>query len=213
MENCEEKSLLPGALSILSSKKLLFISIIAGLSLIVFGAFFLKRSMNDSSPKIEVLEGPTNVLEGNEIVVEIAGEVTAPGVYKLPKNSRVDDLINASGGLTEGADKDYIAKSINRAQVLSDGQKVYLPNHSEVLSAKTGDPIKIDQPILGFQNGSKIDINTASLAELDGLPGIGQIYGQNIIEHRPYSNIEEILTKGVLGKSVFEKIKNQITVN
>ena len=213
MENQEKKFLSPDVLSILSSKKTILLAVFVGVLLIVFGAFFLKDSIIPQQTKVEVLQGTTENEEKREVVVEIAGEVKTPGVYKLPQNSRVDELIIISGGLTKDADEDFIAKNINRAKVLADGQKVYIPNHSDVLSAKTSDPIKVDQSFLEQDLGGKIDINTASLEELDSLPGIGQIYGQNIIEHRPYSNIEELVSKGALGKSVFEKIKNQITAN
>ena len=57
-----------------------------------------------------------------------------------------------------------------------------------------------------------VNINTATLKELDTLPGIGPVYGQNIIEHRPYSTVEELLSKAVLKKNVYEKIKDKVSV-
>ena len=57
-----------------------------------------------------------------------------------------------------------------------------------------------------------ININTASLQELDTLPGIGPVYGQSIVEHRPYSNIEELMSKGALKKNVYEKVKDLVTI-
>ena len=65
---------------------------------------------------------------------------------------------------------------------------------------------------MGASGAGLVNINTSSLGELDKLPGIGQVYGQKIIEQRPYSNIEEILTKEVLPKNVFEKIKDKISL-
>ncbi|MHA2055880.1 MAG: ComEA family DNA-binding protein [Candidatus Hodarchaeales archaeon] len=55
-------------------------------------------------------------------------------------------------------------------------------------------------------------MNTATLKELDSLPGIGPVYGQSIIEHRPYSTVEELLSKDALKKSTYEKVKDLVTV-
>lgn len=127
-----------------------------------------------------------------------------------------------SGGFSENADRTWTDKYLNRAAKLTDGHKVYIPKvapldfaqdeRSDRSSAKTREE---DQTIsLNFSSDSKvlININSASLKELDSLPGIGQVYGQNIIEHRPYSNVQELLSKGILKKSVYEKIKDLITV-
>ena len=149
-----------------------------------------------------------------DLVVEISGEVINPGVYTLSDGSRIEDLIIKSGGVTVNADRDFIDKYVNRAERLIDGKKYYLPpigwQNDEMIAKK----------IEGYQNISSdfgatkeglIDINSASLGQLDGLPGIGQKYGTYIIEHRPYSNIEELVSKGAIPTSVYEKIKSLIT--
>ena len=164
--------------------------------------------------KIEVLESVTQSQE-KEITAEVAGAVLRPGVYKMPLGSRTEDLLILSGGFSGDADRVWSDKYLNRAAKLTDGQKLYIPSvsdHSNTLSAKTSDG---DQTISsGIQSDSNalVNINTASLNQLDSLPGIGQVYGQNIIEHRPYSNIEELVSKGAIKQSLFDKIKNLISV-
>lgn len=183
--------------------------ILIGIILIGLGISNLRQ--NEHTEKIEVLSVATK-----EIVVEISGEIINPGVYKLSEGSRIDDLLIVSGGLTLNADREYVEKNINRAEKLIDGKKYYFPtigwqNDEEIAKKIAG--YQTISSISGNKNGGLIGINSASLTELDTLPGIGQKYGISIIEHRPYSNTEELVSKGAIPKSVFEKIKNQISTN
>jgi len=195
----------------------LLIFILVGLILVGLGVISYKTGGLTGGSRVEVLDGSTGSQDTTSeenlafIVVEIAGAVEKPGVYKLPLSSRIDDLLIISGGVSANADRGWLEKNINRASKLTDGQKLYIYSQSEVLSANTTGGIKLDQVILGVENGRLININSASLSDLDTLPGIGPVYGQSIIEHRPYSTIEELLSKGVLKESVYEKIKNKIT--
>lgn len=143
-----------------------------------------------------------------ELRVDIAGSVAKPGVYELSKDSRLEDLVKKSGGFSEDADLDWVAKQINLAQKLVDGAKFYIPNQAEtqagvVAGAQTS-----------FSNNSNdiVNINSASNAELEALPGIGPVTAAKIIAGRPYQSIEELLTKKSLNKGVFEEIKDQISL-
>lgn len=188
----------------------LLLVILIGLILVGVGVLFFRGKGNLSGTKVEVLNSTTESQNApSEIVAEISGQIEKPGVYKLQNNSRVEDLIVTAGGFSAGADRDWIAKNLNRAARVSDGQKVYIPKTGE--SEKGLAPTKFDGGG-GVVQGSLININTADLKTLDTLPGIGPVYGQNIIEHRPYSNVEDLLSKEVLKQSVYEKIKNNITV-
>ncbi len=183
--------------------------ILIGIILIGLGISNLRQ--NEHTEKVEVLSVATK-----EIAVEISGEIINPGVYKLSEGSRIDDLLIVSGGLTLNADREYVEKNINRAEKLIDGKKYYFPtigwqNDEEIAKKIAG--YQTVSSISGNKNGGLIGINSASLTELDTLPGIGQKYGTSIIEHRPYSNTEELVSKGAIPKSVFEKIKNQISTN
>lgn len=189
--------------------------ILIGLVLILSGVFIFKSGVLTSETKVEVLNATTTSQETLQITAEVAGEVINPGVYKLPSGSRVEDLLIVSGGLSANADRDFVERNVNRATKILDGQKLYIPKlgeQSNVLSARTnGGDQTVSQTFL-TDNGKTVNINTASLSELDTLPGIGQTYGQKIIEHRPYSNVQELLSKEVLTKSVYEKIKSKISI-
>ncbi|OGM89071.1 hypothetical protein A2597_01685 [Candidatus Woesebacteria bacterium RIFOXYD1_FULL_46_19] len=179
------------------------------------GLFISQNERNGDGDRVEVLTGATEGQnEGSEIVVEIAGEVERPGVYKLPKNSRIEDLLVAAGGVSPNADRDWMEKSLNRAARLADGTKIYIPavnERSGVLSANNLGVAGGSDAVRGSGGSDLININLASQKELETLPGIGPVYAQNIIEHRPYSNVEELSTKGALKKSTYEKIKNLVT--
>ena len=190
----------------------LVIYLLLGLILIGFGVILYKGGVFEPSTKVEVLNSITEPQNQGEITIEIAGEVEKPGVYKLPSDSRVNDLLEAGGGLSANANRDWVDKNINRASKLSDGQKIYIPSHSEVLSAKQTLGVQTISTSFSSETEDLVNINAASLSELDKLPGIGPVYGQKIIDHRPYSTVEELLTKGVINKSTYEKIKEGITI-
>jgi len=184
-----------------------------GLIFVGIGFFVFKGGGLTKSNSVEILESApvAGSDPAGEIVVEIAGSVEKPGVYKLAQGARIEDLLVSAGGLSVDADRDWVAKNINRAGKLIDGYKLYIVSQSDVLSASIQDSVKVDQNNFSNQDNELININSASLSELDTLPGIGPVYGQSIIEHRPYSTLEELVSKGAIKQSTFEKIKNLIS--
>ena len=216
MENLKSKSLSLANLLTSSSSQKLIIFLLTGLILIGFGVLSYKTSIFSSGDKVEVLNSVTDDQNNtSEIVVEISGAIEKPGVYKMKSGGRVDDLLIVAGGLSVDADRDWVTKNINRASKLIDGQKLYIYSQSEVASAKTSGGIKLDQGVLGAEtvnSSGLVNINTASLTELDKLPEIGQERGKSIIEHRPYSNVQELVTKGAIGQKILEKIRSSISL-
>jgi competence protein ComEA len=137
------------------------------------------------------------------LTVDVSGAVRKPGVYTLPVNSRVIDAITSAGGMTEEADTDVVAATVNQASVLSDGAKVYIP-----IRGTTG--VQGGAPSL--VSAKTISINTGSLAQLDTLSGVGPVTAQKVIDNRPYTKLEDLVTKKVMGQSLFDKLKNQLTL-
>lgn len=183
---------------------------IIGLILILGGIF--ASGINNSKPKdlpVGRQDFPKESLVQGEkfISVDISGSIKTPGVYKLKDGDRIEDAIEAAGGFSENANQEYISKYINLAQKLVDGSKVYIP--------KVGEQIPIRGQagsVSGVSTASSVNINNATQAELEALPGIGPVTASKIISDRPYQKIEELLSKKVVSKSVFEKIKNSIAV-
>jgi len=203
--------------------RLQILILLVGSVLFCAGFFVFKSGILESPTKIEVLNDTNNNNEGpdirQDVTVEIAGAIISPGVYKLPSSSRIDDLLIKAGGFSVTADRAWTDKYLNRAAKLIDGQKIYIPtfdsaqdSHSEVLSAKISGGDQTVSPLNPSDSVKTVNINTATLSELDSLPGIGPVYGQNIIEHRMYSNVDELVSKGVLKPSVYAKIKDLVTV-
>ncbi len=140
------------------------------------------------------------IIEKEKIYVSIKGEINNPGVYLVDEDILIKDLINLAGGLTESADP----SNINYNQTLVLGSVVFIP--SEITDDYR--PIDFDSEL--------ININTASLEELQTLKGIGEILGQRIIDYRnefgDFNTIEEIQFVSGIKTTVYEQIKDFITV-
>ncbi len=143
--------------------------------------------------------------QAQEIWVDVAGAVVAPGVYKLPFGSRVEDAIRAAGGVSREADAEAIARAINRAAKLTDGAKLYIPKQgSDQAEASTSQ----DKD----HSSAGVSVNAASQSELETLSGIGPVTAKKIIDGRPYLTLEELVSKKALSQSLFDKLKDQITL-
>ncbi len=144
----------------------------------------------------------------SKITVYVTGAVNKPDVYNLPSGSIVKDAILKAGGATKNAD--LIA--INLAKKVEDGEEIIVPKKSsagtENAQAETGRSSN--------KNSGKININTASLSELETLPGIGEVKANAIVqyrkEHGSFKTIHEITRVSGIGEKTFEKIKDLITV-
>jgi len=138
--------------------------------------------------------------------VYVSGAVTRPDVYTLPPNSIVKDALLAAGGPAENADLDRI----NLALPVSDGQQVYIPRLGE-------ENLPVQPPSAQRAPDSKININTADLATLVTLPGIGPALAQRILDYRqangPFARIEGIMDVPGIGEGTFEKLRDLITTN
>jgi len=154
-----------------------------------------------------------------KILVDVAGAVIEPGIYQFSEGERISDGLIKAGGLAQQADREWIAKNLNRAAKLIDGGKIYIPSQNEITEGKSSPSTgglnpksEIANNTLGVTTG-KININSASEKELDTLPGIGSVTAQKIIKGRPYQSIEELKSKKIIGNSLYEKLKDLLIVN
>jgi competence protein ComEA len=157
------------------------------------------------------------VVPPSEIIVYITGAVNKPGVYTLPIQSRVIDAISIAEGLTS----DAYDEGINMADKLYDGTKVYIPKigESDFSTDRSGvitmnDGCTPSTPGLALQT-ERININSATIDDLDMLPGIGPEKAKEIIAYRQqngnFNNIEDILLVPGIGNKLFEDIEGLIT--
>ncbi len=144
-------------------------------------------------------------------IVHVTGAVNQPGVYSLSPGARVDDAIEAAGGLTVDAD----SSMINLAMVVEDGMQIWVP--AQVREEKSeGDQVMEVHAPTPEQSRSQININTATQIELESLSGIGPVIAKAIIQYRldhgPFTEIEQIQEVSGIGPVTFEKIRQYITV-
>lgn len=169
------------------------------------------------------------------IYVHVCGAVVRPGVYELKAESRVYEAVQEAGGFTEQAEQDYV----NQAQKLTDGVKLVIPTIEEAVAAREGEPLtsareedgaKIqigivdgklsggtgDEEPVGSGDG-RININTASEAQLCEIPGIGATRAAAIAAYRDahggFGKPEDIMKVSGIKEGMYEKIKDSICVN
>ena len=145
------------------------------------------------------------------VVINIDGAVVSPGVYTLPILSRVVDAVDAAGGLAENASPG----SVNLAAELEDGSHIYIPVRNPSLE----NPADLVGSAVGISESgdmiSLVNINQASLEALIGLPGIGPVTAEKIINYRDdqiFTRIEEIQKVPGIGPATYEQIKIYLTV-
>jgi competence protein ComEA len=187
-----------------------YVILCSAISLVVGGAigYFSPHSQSNTPIVVSTpLPDPTSLPASTpaSIRVHVSGAVRQPDVYELPAGSIVKDAVEAAGGPTGDANLD----GVNLAVELRDQQQVYVPRWGET------NPIV---PAVGGGGAASgpININTATAAELETLPGIGTTMARNIIAYReangPFETIEDIMDVPGIGEGKFEQIKDLITV-
>jgi len=170
-----------------------FLNIVIGvlIGLLAAGVIWLAASRPRGEP-VTLLPTPTPGM----LTVYVSGAVATPGVYTLPEGSRVNDAVQAAGGFVSDAEPERI----NLAAPLEDGQQIDVPG---IVST-------------GHVNAGRVNINTATVSELDTLPGIGPTTAQAIVDYRlqngSFQFIQDIQNVPGIGPATYDKIKDYITV-
>lgn len=159
------------------------------------------------------------------IWIQVSGAVVSPGVYKLPEASRIYDGIVRAGGFAEGACDWYL----NQAEMLRDGQKIYVPTFEELQSddervkmrlaregISDGERLEMPAEASASVEDGRININVASVEELQTLTGIGATRAEAIVayrnQHGSFSKPEDLKQVSGIGESTYEKIASNIKV-
>lgn len=160
------------------------------------------------------------------LVVQAAGAVRSPGLYRLDPGARVDDLIRAAGGLTDRADRDRV----NLASPLADGQRIWLPERGQGeappvvaggggATASPGPSSSTDAGSGGGgpgEPGLPVDLNAADADALDALPGVGPATAQAILTYReesgPFRSVEDLLDVPGIGDAKLEQLRPHVVV-
>lgn len=197
------------------------LAVLAGVGLLLVGRLALRPNAG-GTPLLLVTPTP------GAVVVHVAGEVRIPGVYRLPPGSRWSDAVAAARGPTFLAD----LAAVNLAQALRDGERVYIPRVPEpVLPAGAESGNGEGQPegqasrpagatARTSRNaqaaGGAVDINTASAADLEGLPGIGPVLAARIVAHREahgrFERLEDLLDVEGIGPRLLGRLRSRAQV-
>jgi competence protein ComEA len=143
----------------------------------------------------------------DRLAVHVAGRVRRPGLVRLPAGSRVHDAIRAAGGVTAGADLD----AVNLARRLTDGEQVRIPGPGD-----PAPPLPPDAAAApGVAPSAPLDLNTATLEQLDALPGVGEVTAGHILAYRsahPFTTVDQLLEVPGIGQRRFDQLKDLVTV-
>ncbi len=202
---------------------------LAGAVVLLVGAFLLAAGTPRGTVEVSALSpsarpggsplgrpagpGPS----ADPVVVEVAGAVLRPGVYSLPKGARVGDAIAAAGGYGPRVAADQVSLQLNLATPLRDGQQVRVPSRDDPPSAGPGaTPGAPLSPATGTgAAGGPLDLNQASAAELEALPGIGPVTAGKIVAartERPFAAVNDLLSRKLVSTKVLDGLRALVVV-
>lgn len=206
-----------------NNKKIIIILLVIIIGIIIYfiyNNFYFEDTGTDMVNDILIKEdniveenSVTESKESNKVIVHITGEINNPGIIELESGDRIFNAIEKAGGTTKNAD----TSKINLAQVVEDGMKINVPNinDKEIVTEETVSTVSNSNNIQQKKQ-SIVNINSASQAELETLPGIGPSIASKIVNYRKekgnFSKIEDIKNVSGIGEAKFEKIKKYIKV-
>ncbi len=212
-------------MEILNKKQKAVVFVIVSLIVLFIAYYILQKTTNsetifleienesDSYTEIEETKEIEKDEEINQIAIHIIGAIKQQGIVKVNKGSRISDVIEAAGGITDDAD----LSKINLAYMVEDGQKIYVPNINdkpEVENILEGAGENVIEN--GNQELGKVNINTASQTELETLNGIGPSTALKIINYRKengeFKKVEDIKNVPGIGESKYDSLKDSICV-
>ncbi|PRY50922.1 competence protein ComEA [Knoellia remsis] len=194
------------------------------------GTSTLSRASPDASPSPAGPDGPGGTASPggspaaggrNPLVVHVVGQVAKPGVYSMPPGARVTDAVRAAGGATRGAD----LAAVNLARAVVDGEQIVVPKPGEVVAggaagaggtAGAGGGGAPGASGGGSGSGGTVSLNTADLAALESLPGVGPVLAQRILDWRTengrFTTVEELGEVSGIGEKLLAQITPKVTL-
>lgn len=187
-----------GKTLVLQRVLLLGLTFVASAGLIVS---LLSKSQANIYPAITFFTGspPQDVLIPQAY---ISGAVAAPGVYRITPETRVGSLISMAGGVTGDVDPNFIARELNLAKLVADEEHVFIP--ALITSVEAIPP----QP----SSSGLLNLNSATAAQLETLPGIGPALAEQIISHRPYASVSDLQDVPGIGESKYAKLQDLVSI-
>ncbi|MBR4862853.1 MAG: helix-hairpin-helix domain-containing protein [Firmicutes bacterium] len=206
-------------------KKIMFPAVVI-MAMIVFWIFGGEEDLTvEDTGSMEAMEtqvqeevDETEYLTG-DIYVDIGGEVNQPGVYRIPAGTRLFQVVEEAGGLKETADID----SINQAEAVTDGQKIIIGSRDENSPYYTGTAVKPESAassggsaVRQTADGFKVNLNRATLSDLQMIPGVGPSTAQKILDYREsvgkFGSISDLKNISGIGEKTYDNLKDYIEV-
>lgn len=161
-----------------------------------------------------ILEDPGRVVAEDPapLVVDVEGAVARPGLVYVPVGGRVGDALSLAGGLAPDADLAATAETLNLAQVVTDGLKIVVPAIGDARPVDTQAGPSADEA----PGSGPVDLNHATEASLDALPGVGPATIAKIVaarEEAPFRSVDELRSRGIVGEATFARLRDLVTVS
>lgn len=166
-----------------------------------------------AAPPVSAAQGPgetaTELVGGDTVTVHVAGAVASPGLVRLPIGARVADAVERAGGLLLDADP----SGLNLARPLADGERVDVPRLGDVVAVAGGSG---DASAPAVDADGRVDLNRATAADLEELPGVGPVLAQRILDWRedngPFTAVGQLREVSGIGERTFQALAEQVTV-
>jgi competence protein ComEA len=197
---------------------------VAAFVVVLLAMRFLHRDSGSGAGEKLTLEGPSRAGapanaavpgaaaggKGRMLVVDVAGEVRQPGVYRLPSGSRADQAVERAGGVTRRGER----TAVNLAMPLHDGQQIVVPRRGAAVAAAAGPAATGSPTSAGAQPSQPISLSAATVAQLDTLDGIGPTLAGRIIQYRDahggFRSIEELRQVDGIGDKRFAALRKAV---
>lgn len=190
--------------------KVMIAGLTVGVGLLLVGVVQMMTA--SKGEEVVIVQNPKEAsISARLVVVDVAGAVNKPGVYRMDEGVRIAEVLAQAGGYAGEVDQEYVAKFINQAEKVKDGQKIYIPLKSEKVVG-SGQNSGDNQGGGAVASTSVVNVNTASAKELDSLWGIGEARAEDIVANRPYGTVDELVTKAKIPQNVLEKNEGKISV-
>jgi len=182
-----------------AQRRLLTLAVICTALLVLVVPRFLHRGA--AHVAVPPLRAPrAHAAASSLLVVDVAGAVRRPGLYRLPRGTRIADALARAGGATAKAE----IAAVNLAAPLADGEQIVVPPRGAGTAQSGGAPSPM----------APLDLNTATVEQLDGLPGIGPTTAQKIVDYRqshgPFRSVAELDAVPGIGQGRIEQLKGLV---
>ncbi len=197
----------------------LAVGVIAVVGFLLFSAPHSTVALPDGGAQVPLGSAETGGAIGPAgPVVEMSGAVVHPGVYRLASGARVADAITAAGGYSPRVDAGQADRELDLARPVKDGEEIRVPSRDDPSPnpATGGVPGSGAGGSGSVGTGGPIDLNSATAAQLDTLPGIGPVTAAKIIasrEEQPFRTVGDLKSRKLVGAATFEKLRELVVVH